>query len=86
MFYWILAERQGFEPWVPLTVHALSKRAPRTLGLLNNAYLTLKHQKLDWIATRVSPDFFRFLVALNPESRFLKAFFIYLASGFGVLG
>jgi hypothetical protein len=23
----ILAERQGFEPWVPLTVHTLSKRA-----------------------------------------------------------
>ena len=24
----IMAERQGFEPWVPLTVHTLSKRAP----------------------------------------------------------
>ena len=23
----VLAERQGFEPWVPLTVHTLSKRA-----------------------------------------------------------
>ena len=23
----IMAERQGFEPWVPLTVHTLSKRA-----------------------------------------------------------
>ena len=23
-----MAERQGFEPWVPLTVHTLSKRAP----------------------------------------------------------
>jgi len=22
-----LAERQGFEPWVPLTIHTLSKRA-----------------------------------------------------------
>jgi len=24
----VMAERQGFEPWVPLTVHTLSKRAP----------------------------------------------------------
>ena len=24
----LMAERQGFEPWVPLTVHTLSKRAP----------------------------------------------------------
>ena len=26
-FLLFLAERQGFEPWVPLTVHTLSKRA-----------------------------------------------------------
>ena len=26
-FYFNCAERQGFEPWVPLTVHTLSKRA-----------------------------------------------------------
>jgi len=25
-----MAERVGFEPTVPLTVHTLSKRAPRT--------------------------------------------------------
>ena len=25
-----MAERQGFEPWVPLTAHTLSKRAPST--------------------------------------------------------
>ena len=24
----LMEERQGFEPWVPLTVHTLSKRAP----------------------------------------------------------
>ena len=23
----LMAERQGFEPWVPLTAHTLSKRA-----------------------------------------------------------
>ena len=70
----LLAERVGFEPTVPVRVHTLSKRAPRTLRLLNNTYLTSKHQKLDWIATRVSPDFFRFLVTLNPEPRSLKVF------------
>ena len=29
----LMAERVGFEPTVPLTVHTLSKRAPRTLRL-----------------------------------------------------
>ena len=24
----LMAERQGFEPWVPVRVHTLSKRAP----------------------------------------------------------
>ena len=29
-----MAERVGFEPTIPLTVYKLSKRAPRTCGLI----------------------------------------------------
>ena len=39
-----MAERVGFEPTVPVRVHTLSKRAPRTWQCDTNAYLTTSLQ------------------------------------------
>ena len=36
----LMAERVGFEPTVPLTVHTLSKRLPITWRRDTNTYLT----------------------------------------------